>query len=153
MSRSGYCVELDDILQYGRWRAQVKSATKGKRGQAFFRAVVEALDAMPDKRLITNPTIMVKDDFGERECDGIGDKDGNVCVLGALAVHRGLPVLEIDAEDHDKLGDTFGIAHQLAQEVMYMNDDYFDGRNYTPEVRWQKMRDWAESQLVPAIHV
>jgi hypothetical protein len=77
--------------------------------------------------------------------ESIGDKDGNVCVLGALAAHRGLPI-DIDAEDHDKLGETFDIAHQLAAEVMYMNDEYFD--TDSPETRWVKMRKWASCQLV-----
>lgn len=144
MSRSGlneadfYSVE--DVLQYGRFRGQIQSAIRGKRGQGFFQAVVEALDAMPE--MVTSDYYQ---DGGERVYDSIGDKDGNVCVLGALAMHRGLPT-DLDAEDHSKLGETFNIAHQLAQEVMYMNDEYFD-RGHTPEQRWTEMRAWALSKI------
>lgn len=150
MSRSGYVDDIDDYLQVGRYRAQISSATRGKRGQEFFRAVVEALDAMPEKRLVRNPISTAANQFGEYEYDSLGDKDRNVCVLGALAMHRGLPV-DIDAEDHAKLGETFNIAHQLAAEAMYMNDEYYD-RNYTPETRWIKMREWAVSQLKEQKH-
>jgi len=151
MSRSGLNEadfdSTEDVLQYGRFRGQVSSAIKGKRGQQFFRAVIEALDAMPEKRLIRNPmnTADAGPD-GDVEYDSLGDADGNVCVLGALAKHRGLPVLEFDAEDHDKLAETFNVAPQLAQEVMWMNDEYFD-RGFTPEARWKNMREWAEKQL------
>lgn len=51
MSRSGYIDELDqwDLIRY---RGQVASAIRGKRGQAFLRDLLAALDAMPEKRLI-----------------------------------------------------------------------------------------------------
>lgn len=53
MSRSGYTDDDDDPLATGRWRAQVRSAIRGKRGQAFLRELIAALDAMPEKALIT----------------------------------------------------------------------------------------------------
>lgn len=142
MSRSGY---VDDCENLAMWRGQVASATRGKRGQAFFRDLIEALDAMPEKRLIRSPHITITDEWGERPVDSLGSRDGNVCVLGALAKHRNLPVLEIDAGDCHKLGDTFDIAHQLAAESMFMNDEYFD--TSSPETRWLKMREWAVKQL------
>lgn len=52
MSRAGYCDDLDDPLEHGRWRAQVRSATRGKRGQKLLRDLLDALDAMPEKRLV-----------------------------------------------------------------------------------------------------
>lgn len=142
MSRSGYSDYYDDPLVSGRWRAQVNNATKGVRGQAFFRSLVEALDAMEVKRLINSPE--VKTEQGVIYYS-LGDDRGNICVLGALAQYRNLPVFKFDAEDHDKLGEVFNIAHQLAQEVMYINDEYFDTDN--PETRWVKMRGWCVSQL------
>lgn len=48
MSRSGYSNDGENIAM---WRGQVASAIRGKRGQAFLRELVEALDAMPEKRL------------------------------------------------------------------------------------------------------
>ena len=56
MSRSGY-VDCDDPLAAGRWSAQVKSAMRGKRGQAFLRELASAMDAMPVKELIADELI------------------------------------------------------------------------------------------------
>lgn len=126
MSRSGYSYDLD-VLDLGRWRGQVASATRGKRGQAFFRELIEALDAMPEKRLIHGD---LKDDAG---C---------VCALGAVALKRGADPDKLDTYDYDALGQMFNIAHQLAQEVMYWND-----LRDNPEDRWTRMRAWAEKQI------
>jgi hypothetical protein len=45
-----------DIDQWAsiRWRGAVKSAASGSRGQAFFRDLITALDAMPEKTLIAD---------------------------------------------------------------------------------------------------
>jgi hypothetical protein len=45
MSRSGYSDDLDP-LALGRWRGRVASAMRGKRGQAFLREMLAAMDAM-----------------------------------------------------------------------------------------------------------
>lgn len=126
MSRSGYSEDLDS-LDLGRWRGQVKSAMRGKRGQAFFRDLIAALDALPEKRLVS----------------GNLEKDGEVCALGALGRYRGIGLGELDTYDYDSLGETFSIAHQLAQETMYENDE----RTGTPEQRWGRIRDWAARQI------
>lgn len=68
MSRAGYSDDLDP-LDLGRWRAQVLSALRGKRGQAFLRDLIAALDAMPEKRLVSGD---------------LQDETGCVCALGAL---------------------------------------------------------------------
>lgn len=127
MSRSGYSCDIDG-LELGRWRAQVASAGRGKRGQAFFRDLVAALDAMPEKRLTKNYL----------------EVDGEVCALGALGRARGIDISDLDSLDYERLGETFGIAHQLAQEVMFENDEPWDT---TPEERWRRMRGWAASWL------
>ena len=120
------------------WRGQVASAVRGKRGQKFFRELVEALDAMPEKRLITDDLI----------------KEGEVCALGALGLKRGIDVSQLDPEDTETVGAKFDIARQLAAETVYMNDEagigkYVDGKyvEETPEMRWQRMRDWAASKI------
>lgn len=130
MSRSGYTDDYDDDLQAGRWRAVVASATRGKRGQRFFRDLVAALDALPKKELI----------------QGHLEKEGSVCALGALGKHRGVNLSELDTHDWDQLGEAFDVARQLAQEVMYENDD---GWSNNPEGRWEHVRDWAARQIVP----
>ncbi len=50
MSRSGYVDDIDNLALIN-WRGAVKSAIQGKRGQAFLRALVDALDAMPETSL------------------------------------------------------------------------------------------------------
>jgi hypothetical protein len=131
MSRSGYTDEC-----YGRelamWRGQVASAIRGKRGQAFLREMVAALDAMPEKRLIA----------------GTLRKGGEVCAIGAVGVARGVENLEtIDPEDYLRIARVFGIAHQLVQEIEYENDDDWYENEVSPERRWSRMRRWAASQL------
>ena len=44
MSRSGYIDDMDDRWAAIMWRGAVKSAIKGKRGKAFFKEMLAALD-------------------------------------------------------------------------------------------------------------
>ncbi len=129
MSRSGYS---DDCENVAMWRGVIASATRGKRGQRFFRELVTALDAMPVKALVT----------GELET-----KEGAVCALGALGKHAGKDLASVDTCDHQTLGDTFDIAPQLAQEVMWENDEAGRFRRETPEQRWERVRGWAAEQI------
>lgn len=131
MSRSGYSEELDqwDLIK---WRGQVASAIRGKRGQQFLLDLLEALDAMPEKKLIRNE---------------LRDESGCVCALGALGAKRAVDIDSMDADDYDALAKSFGIAHQIAREVMFENDEC--NWQETPEVRWQRMRAWALSHVQP----
>lgn len=129
MSRSGYSDDGDfDPLSLGRWRAQVASAIRGKRGQAFLREMVTALEAMPEKRLIAHDL----------------EHAGNVCAIGSVGLRRGVDMSEIDPEDPDAIAATFGIAHQLVSEIEFMNDEAFYG---SAEARWQFMRAWAARNI------
>ena len=140
MSRSGYSDDIDN-WQMIKWRGIITSATRGKRGQQFFRSLVNALDAMPDKQLVTSE---------------LKNESGCMCTLGALGAHQGLDLDSLDTYDHEALGQAFNIAEQLAREVMYENDDprvVEDGgtwRRETPQDRWLRMRRWAESQILKA---
>lgn len=132
MGRHGY-VEDGDLDNWSliKWRGQVASAIRGKRGQAFLRELIEALDTMPEKRLIAHDL----------------EHAGNVCAIGSVGLKRGVDMSTIDPEDYDKIAGIFGIAHQLVQEIEWMNDE---GQwNPTPEKRWQFMRDWAVKNLRP----
>jgi hypothetical protein len=131
MSRSGYCDDFDDPLILGRWRGQVASAIRGKRGQALLRDLLASLDAMPSKRLIT---------------DELETVDGEFCALGVLGKSRGMDMTNIDPEDPDRVGKEFGIAHQLAAEIVYMNDEGYYAE--TPEKRWERMREWVAKHIV-----
>lgn len=132
MSRHGYR-EIDDYdaLAHGRWRAQVASATRGKRGQAFLRELAAAMDAMADRRLIRQELIAA---------------DGSCCTIGVVCQSRGIDVSSVDLDDTEAIGDMVGIAHQLAAEIEFENDD---GGWYgeTPEERWKRMRRWVDDQL------
>lgn len=129
MSRSGYSDDCDDSWQLIRWRGQVASAIRGKRGQAFLRELVTALEEMPEKRLIRNEL----------------RKDGEVCALGAVGSKRGMNLDSIDPEDYDGVAASFGIAHQLAREIVFENDEM--GDIDTPEQRWNRVHLWAKTHL------
>jgi hypothetical protein len=128
VSRSGY----DDIdnWQLIRWRGQVASAIRGKRGQAFLRELIEALDALPKKRLIAHDL----------------QSGSNVCAIGSVGLKRGIDMSRLDPQDSDQLANIFDIARPLVCEIEFMNDEahYW---NQTPEKRWQQMRQWAVSNL------
>ena len=131
MSRSGYYDNVDyDPLVYGRWRAQVRSAMRGKRGQSFLREMIAALDVMPEKVLID---------------ENLTDQSGRVCAIGSVGKLRGIDMSELSSDDYDKIAATFGIAQQLVREIEYENDEC--GWNETPESRWLRMRKWVESNL------
>ncbi len=134
MSRSGYVDDCDDNWQLVRWRGAVASAIRGKRGQALLREALEALDAMPEKRLIPH-------EF---------EQAGAFCTLGAVAARRGMDATALDPDDPEQVAKSLGISDALAREVMFMNDEGVEEwRGITPEARWQKMRDWIAKKIEP----
>lgn len=141
MSRSGYTDDCDDMWVHIRWRGAVASAIRGKRGQAFFREMLVALDAMPNKRLVAHVLV--------------DSPSGGVCAMGAVAVARGVDMSGVVPGDpYDDYGDSsreaakrLGIPNSLACEIAYMNDEGFGP---TPEARWQQMRDWVARQIKDA---
>jgi hypothetical protein len=142
MSRSGYSDDCDDNWQNIMWRGQVSSAIRGKRGQAFLRELLAALDAMPVKALIRNDLEIQPEAF-------IPPNVATVCTLGAIGKARGLDMADLDPYDYDKIADTFGIAHQLVQEIEWLNDEIGPLKE-TPEHRWQRMRDWVAKRIKDA---
>lgn len=139
MSRSGYSDDCEGS-DLAMWRGVIASATRGKRGQKFFRDLVAALDAMPVKRLVAGD---------------LQTPEGEVCALGALGQARGVEMkrgefLEYpddDMFDGNKLGATFDIAAPLAQETMFVNDEGGPWRGETDEQRWTRVRAWAARQI------
>lgn len=133
MSRSGYSEDIDDDESQRRaniYRGAVASAFRGRRGQAFLREMLAALDAMPDKKLIANDL----------------QKDGEVCAIGAVGRARGVDMSDIDPDDVETVAETFGIAEAMAREIVYDNDDYW--RSETPEQRYDRMRAWINGQIL-----
>ena len=129
MSRSGYTDDCDDNWDMIRWRGAVTSAIRGKRGQAFLREMAEALDAMPEKRLIIEELV------GPEGC----------CALGSVAMQRGLDVSRLDPENSREVAAAFGIPRALASEVAYLNDE--ECHYSTDEERWRQMRAWVQEQI------
>ena len=165
MSRSGYTDDMDDPLAHGRWRQAVKRSLEGKRGQALLADLLQALDAMPDKRLYPG---------------SFATPEGEFCTLGVLGAKRGTRMDDLVDEDWCDtavVGQRFGIAPAMAAEIMYLNDEYFaDTRKWVdveicgpmrpyypdwgkhtrsvnvsndnhPQERWQRMRAWVVENL------
>ncbi len=132
MSRSGYDDGDDGEYSVWLWRQAVSRAIKGKRGQAFLREMIEALDAMPEKRLFN----------GALE----SEEDGSVCALGAVVRKRGLDLPKLNYASNEYLADSLHISRALVCEIEYLNDEQL--RRVTPEDRWVKMRAWAVENLV-----
>ena len=135
-NRSGYSEDGDEWALI-RWRGAVKSALYGKRGQLFLEGAALVLDALPEHKLTQ----------GEFEDAGV------YCLLGAVAVSRGIDVSGLNYEDTKSLAVTFNISEAMVKEIMYENDNCvmdereycalrnFDSTNYG-EKRWLLMRDW-----------
>lgn len=163
MSRSGYSDDCEDQWGLIRWRGAVNSAINGKRGQAFLREALAALDAMPEKRLVTDEL----------------QADGDFCTLGVVGAARGLQLEKIDTEDWQQLSHEFGISEALAREIMFENDQTFQDhmdkyvvicgpmrphypdwgkheRRFivdnprAPELRWNRMRAWIQKHIKEA---
>lgn len=139
VSRSGYTDDCDGS-ELAMWRGVIASASRGKRGQKFFRDLLSALDAMPKQELIA----------GDLETT-----DGEVCALGALGRRKGVDVESMDTYDWSGLSETFDIAPQLAQETMYENDDggpiSWPTKTESPAERWKRMRAWAVKNIRHAV--
>lgn len=131
MSRSGYSDDCDDTLQYGRWRAQVSSAIRGRRGQSFLKELAQAMDAMPEKVLITGELVT---------------EEGDCCTMGVVCKARGLDVTKVDEHSTEEVGELIDIAHQLAAEIAWENDEA-GMPDETPEHRWVRMRAWVAGRL------
>lgn len=168
MGRSGYSEDYDGDFPIELYRGTVARATRGKRGQRFFRDLLAALDVMPVRRLAAN---VLEEPDGV--CAAATYQAGlspmlSPCTMGALGQARGTDMSWFDpewAEDDPistsrKLGRDFDIAYQLASEVEYMNDEAGIGlkvkdnsrRGYsyqpeTPEQRWTRMRAWVASNV------
>ena len=131
MSRSGYYDDCDDYWATIRWRGAVRSALRGRRGQAFLRQMLAAMDALPQPRLIVGELV---------------NEAGECCAIGSVALSRGVDVSELDPEEHEHVASVFGIARAMTQEIAYMNDEVGSCKE-TPEQRFARMRHWIESEL------
>lgn len=110
------------------WPARVQQVIDGKRGQRILRELIDALLALPERRLIA----------------GAIAKHGEVCAVGALAKKRGVELTterdviidgkwgkhvfdEWEGGDQEtaELGASLGMTWTLAWEIGYKNDVEF----------------------------
>lgn len=132
MSRSGYTDDYEEQWHFALWRGAVNSAIRGRRGQAFLKEMLAAFDALPERKLIAKELVEV---------------DGAVCALGAVGKARGMNLDEIDPEDHETVAGKFNVAHVLACEVMFENDEGGCSWKETPEQRFERMRRWVVGKI------
>lgn len=143
MSRSGYSDECDNWERI-KWRGAVASALRGKRGQAFLREALAALDSLPEKRLIAEELVT---------------PEGECCLMGAVAQRRGTDVRDIDPDEREEVSQAMQIATALACEIAEENDKYrddyvwtLDGHKLrpgeTPEERFTRMRNWVLRNII-----
>ena len=133
MSRSGYSDDgWDDQWAMICYRGAVASAIRGRRGQAFLKELLAAMDAREAKRLIAHELV----------------KEGDACAIGCVALARGVDVSGVDPENIERVAAMFGISDALAKEIVFENDQDFSWRNdETPEARFTRMRNWVASLI------
>ena len=130
MSRSNYSEDLDNWAMI-KWRGQVTSAIRGKRGQTLLRELAEAMDAMQEKELIAS----------ELEADGAH------CALGAVGAKRGIDMSSLDPTDSMSVAAAFDVANALACEIVYINDEEGPYCGETDAERWTRVRAWVSEQI------
>lgn len=128
MSRHDYCDDVDQ-RDLAMWRGRIASAIRGKRGQKLLADLRDALDALPQKRLV----------HGQLQTP-----DGDYCAIGCVGAKRGHDFSTFDPEDcNEALAGKLDVAECLVREIEYENDDF----NGSDESRWEYMRRWAERHI------
>lgn len=156
--------EGDGLVADGLWFQRVRTSLRGKRGQAILAELEEALLALPTKRLISGALAGSR---GERLYDWQVSPDkpvvvptptGDVCLVGALALHRKVKagksvqeaLVELVDEDDDgpystaRTGENLGMSWSMAWHLGWVNDEEF--RKATPEERYEKALAWVRHQ-------
>jgi hypothetical protein len=132
MSRAGYCEDgIGGEWALICWRGAVKSAIRGRRGQAFLKEMLVALDALPEKRLITEELV----------------HETGVCAMGAVIVMRGTDVSKVDPYDGEHVAHVVGVAPALAREIAWINDKDGPYNGETEEQRFERVRAWVAAQI------
>lgn len=134
MSRSGFH-EMDDfdvesILATGRTQGRIASASRGRRGQHFFKSALKALDRMQDKRLAGFTF-------------GVSDQ-GCMCLMSSLATETGRASVMTglnrgdDEAIRDRMASAFDVAPVLISDLVFVNDECAPR---DPAKRWAYMRN------------
>ena len=131
--------ESDDPLDWGRYEAAKRSTLRGKRGQAFLRELVAALDALPKPELSEGA-------LGDR-------RTGCVCAFGAVALAQGESFDDLAKDNGNwsphEVAEWYSISPTLANEIIRANDDWRDGNAAdVRQSRWRHVRAWAVRHLI-----
>lgn len=116
MGRIGYSEDEDYPGQHALWQGNVMRCLNGRRGRAALRELEAALLALPSKRLIAHKLV----------------EEGEVCAIGALALHKGDTIEHLatfDEEDMVGVGEHYGVPALVAWAVVEKND--YDLDSYT----------------------
>jgi len=141
MSRSGYSDDLG-WSELNLYRANVDRALAGRRGQAFLREMLAAMDALPEKRLIAYYFHVKPEDVKEW-----GPKECGVCAIATVGLARGLDMSDLRPETEPYwVAKRFGIAKPMAAEIEYINDEANPSPE-TPEERFRRVRNWVVAQI------
>lgn len=130
-NRAGYRDDIDDHWQLIKWGGAVTSAIRGKRGQNFLKELRDALDALPEKKLIA---------------DDLVDGQGGVCAIASVGKMRGYNMEDV-RQDNDEISQLFGISQALVRKIESINDDFGYYRVLTPENRYAIVYEWVESEI------
>ena len=128
------------------WYQALGRHLNGPQGQANLRRIRAALDALPEKVLISGTF-----------CDG-----ERVCAVGALVAyararegqtwHQVLAELPWDDDGYlletVRQGKLAGLPRTLAEELANLNDEWWG--HLTPEQRWERARKWVLDRIIPA---
>ena len=138
MSRSGYndCDD-GDYWQFICWRGAVTSAMNGRRGQAFLREMLDAMDALPEPKLTAHELVSHVGPRGPL-------KIPKACAIGTVALKRGVDVSNLDPENYDAVANAFGISSALAREIVYINDEW----EQDPVKRFYAVRRWVKASII-----
>lgn len=155
MSRfSGDDYDEDFPGQWELWQANFERHMNGAAGQRALLDLHAALKAMPEPRLIAGR---------------LADENGQVCTVGALALHRrtvkgedpetvledlaqqiSQETAETDSWESEEVtvhaGVSVGLRRMMAQHLGHLNDQ--DGSwQETPEERYVRVLRWVESKI------
>ena len=154
MSRYDGSDDCDDYwqLNMGRWERNSRAVLKSGRGKKALADLITALEALPQRRLISE-RVAVLTNPGAEDCHV-----SEVCAVGAYAHFKGIDLTTWVGEDGavaDEtdtslretawLGEQAGMAFTLAWNLGYLND--YTLKDCTPEERWQRVYEWATEHL------
>ena len=162
MSRieEGDCDDTRSFLYSCAFTNNMRQALAGRKGQHVLQELEEALLALPEKRLghgVFARTTIVAGPGGSLTVEG------EVCALGALAVHRKMkegsprPVALMECNDEvtddeddggqemiQQAASALGLVDPLAYAIVERNDEYGGD---TPEETYRRVLEWVQRKI------